>query len=604
MCFAGFLIIRSGNPDLWHPYFGGEKPMDFAYLNAVVKSEFFPAYDPWFAGGYINYYYFGFVLVAVLVKLSGIVPEVAYNLAIPTFFALTAAGVFTVSYALAENLRPATSLRRRVARPFTCGMAAVVFVLGLGNLAQLRLIAQAVREGWAHVPNWAWYWNATRVIPHPPAEAPPITEFPFFTFLYGDLHAHMMALPYTLLVLASVVSVLIPPIGRTRWTDEVLRLGLLALATGALLATNTWDYPTYMLIAGVAMTLRARFDPGGAPEWHRAALQAIWRMLLVASGGLGLFAPFFRHFSEPHGGAELWAGSRTTPIASIALFHVLPRVRGETWRRSPVLRVFLITVVVVALALTAVVEFVRVANDVGRMNTVFKFSFQAWVLLGITAAVGLPSLSDGWRRRPFALDPSLNRLVATAWLMVLTVLFLGCATYAPLATRARWRDRFDRRVGFTLDGQAYMRSAEHKELDTSFRLGPDLAAIRWLQSEIAGTPVIVEAHSPEYRWGGRVSINTGLPTVIGWSWHERQQRAALPEDVVTRRIADVTEIYTTTDPDRTAAILDRYRVEFVYVGALERILYPASGLAKFEADEQRWPRVYANDDVRIYRVVR
>ena len=94
------LLIRLGNPDLWHPSKGGERPMDFSYFNAILKSTSFPPYDPWFAGGYINYYYYGFVLVGTPVKLLGIVPAIAYNLTLPTLFAMVAVSAFAIGWKL------------------------------------------------------------------------------------------------------------------------------------------------------------------------------------------------------------------------------------------------------------------------------------------------------------------------------------------------------------------------------------------------------------------------------------------------------------------------------------------------------------------------
>ncbi|MEQ8224738.1 MAG: DUF2298 domain-containing protein, partial [Candidatus Eremiobacterota bacterium] len=127
--FTIFLLIRWSNPDLWHGSLGGEKPMDFAYFNAVIKSPFFPPYNPWFAGGYINYYYFGFVLTGTLVKLTGIMPSVAYNLSIPTLFAMTGAGSFCAVLALSNKDK-----NKKKIKEICAAIVGAIFVCMAGNL--------------------------------------------------------------------------------------------------------------------------------------------------------------------------------------------------------------------------------------------------------------------------------------------------------------------------------------------------------------------------------------------------------------------------------------------------------------------------------------
>ena len=131
-------------------------------------------------------------------------------------------------------------------------------------------------------------------------------------------------------------------------------------------------------------------------------------------------------------------------------------------------------------------------------------------------------------------------------------------------------------------------------------LSADYHAIRWLQDNVQGSPVVLEGLTPNYRWGGRVSVYTGLPTIVGWQWHQEQQRWGYGW-AVAGRARDVDRIYATPDPAEALDLMRKYGVEYVYVGRLERLYYPAHGLAKFD-EAMALEQVYRTDQVRIYRL--
>lgn len=683
--------IRLGNPDLWHPARGGERPMDFSYLNAVIKSATFPPYDPWYAGGYINYYYWGFVLVGTPIKMLGIVPSIAYNFVLPTLFALLGLGGFSVVWNLMEEF--GTDLREGVNRLVASISGAAGLVL-LGNLGTIQLVFKALQKmavtnemvdakNVLFLQRWAWafqglgklfsggtlpigwgeyYWAPSRVMPLGDLA---ITEFPLFTFLYSDLHAHMIALPLTLLVIAWALSTLkARNLSLWSWLATLFFGGLVI---GVLRPTNTWDFPTY-LIFGVVVTGYALFRYLQVPERVRFGLSPFAQQVALALAGMGLLAGFavllYQPFSQWYGLAysqvSMWTNEKT-PITSywvhwgLFLFVIISWMLWETrqWlAQTPVsaltkLKPYLLLIelggvlFVVALLglqfflnvpiawfafpiavwalilifrpqqpdakrlvlfmigtgilLTLVVEFIVLSGDIGRMNTVFKFYLQVWVLFAISASAGLGwilSEFDQWGRRGRVIFQIGGAL-----------LLLGAFMFTLTASMDKIRDRISQSTPFTFDTITYMQYSTYWD-QVDLDLSKDYRAIRWMQDHVQGSPVIVEANTPEYRWGTRYTIYTGLPGVVGWNWHQRQQRALFPGEWVSNRIQEITEFYNTGNSVSAEAFLKKYDVKYIVVGELERSIYGADGLAKFvNADGVLWKTVYKDADTVIYEVL-
>jgi YYY domain-containing protein len=709
--FLSFVAIRMANPDLWHPYRGGEKPMDLAYLNAIVRSTYMPPYDPWFAGAHINYYYFGHFIVACFTKTLGMVPEVAYNLAVPLFFALTVGGAFSLAHNITEGVRrrrrkgdePATGTVTplptatglpglveppmhtplgiagpRLQRigpswgPVFAGITAAAFVAVLGNLDGIVQVLQGAWEVWGldrSFPEFD-FWRSSRMIPVlenadpsilrfwlPPTPGSPdmgyhITEFPFFTFLFADLHAHLLVIPFTLLALGLLFALLLE-LRLNGGRRLLLLIAALALTLGALASLNIWDYPPYIVLAIITVACGAWLR-GGSLLYRIGVFAAVSAGVVLLS--FLAFLPFHLHNETGEVGIEAskWATPIYSYLGMFGLFLVIIGVfLGRRWRTVrktlsskyislatlPVLlgliwlagagywtavligvmliptvlllfgllerkeegaayAIFPLLLLCMAFLISGGVEFVRMKPDIGRMNTLFKLYLEVWVFLAVVAACALWYLLSRIRR-PRSLGSWLGQ---SAWIG-LVVLLIGCSLiYTIGGTRDRLRDRFNL-LPLTLDGTAYMEGAVFSQDGHPIDLKWDLAAIEWLERNVQGSPVILEGRTTQYQWGNRVSIYTGLPSILGWEWHQMQQR---PEGIyaITGRKSIVDSIYNTTNRSRASDLLKSYSVKYIVVGELERIRYDEKGLDKFDDMLGREMEIaYENEGVKIYRVL-
>ena len=772
--FVFGLLVRLGNPDLWHPWKGGEKPMDFSYFNAVLKSTSFPPYDPWFAGGYINYYYYGYVIVGVLVKLLGIVPSIAYNLILPSLLAMMAMGAFSIGWNLLSKMQAsrdqlqATSSKPQVSSdeqdvsngelqtandkleeshgaealtpnslisnsltpgassepviskaPFFTGLMAAFFMTILGNLGTLRMILEGFKVVAAPITDlesaglftrllWSvkgffmtltgsplpyrmdeWYWNPSRAIAG--EHGGPITEFPYFTFLYGDLHAHLIALPIALLAIAWALSVVLGRAWQPSKTGEegrkprrsiwqiVASLFFGGLIIGALYPVNLSDIYTYLPLGVAALAYAIWLYGVNSDEKPQTARQILFlggtaaALIFLA---LFLYRPYSEWYGQGYSQIQLWRGTRTpimdylthwggflfvfvswmiyesidwmasTPVSALrklrpyrglilgllavlggvilalgidrypegipiedklpfglgvhVIWFVLPLAVwvGVLFLRPGISdqKRFTLFLLGTGLVLSLMVEIVVVSGDIGRMNTVFKFYLHVWALFAVSAAAAI-----AWMWQSLSKWDWRWRLI---WQIGLVFVVFSASLYPLTATRAKIKDRMAKDAPHTLDGMTYMKYATLADLDTVMDLSQDYDAIRWLQDNIKGSPVIVEGQLTEYRWGTRFTIYTGLPGVVGWNWHQRQQRTLLPDTWVWDRVNGVDEFYQTTNLETVKHFLDQYDVSLIIVGQLERAKYAGEGLAKFDEQNGRlWYEVYRDRDTAIYEVI-
>ena len=699
------LVIRIANPDLWHPSFGGERPMDFSYFNAVIKSTSFPPYDPWFAGGHINYYYYGFVLVGTPVKLLGIVPSIAYNFLLPTLFAIVAVSAFSIGWNIVEGnvlTGEAVSKGRTLNaaeddRPSTfdhglvSGLAASFLTLIIGNLGTIQLVYNklqqmgagavfdwnstfAQRLAWAFeglkalfrgapflVSSGDWYWLPSRVVPNRGGNE--ITEFPLFTFLYSDLHAHMIAMPIMLLALSWALAVVA---GRARWRNQLsvaLGFGIGGLIIGALYPTNLSDMYTFLPIALAAAGYAIWRYAKTSSTVIKAALVGIAAVALTAVS-FYMYQPYRAWYAQAYSALDPWKGPFTpigsyftqwsiflfilvswmvwetrewmasTPLSALKklkpyawliegalvvlafallVLQYLIRSSGEIsvgWIALPIaawagvlilrpnmpdMKRFVLFLVGTALLITIVVEVVVVRGDIGRQNTIFKFYLQAWFLLAASSAAALawtlPAFFKwlpGWR---------------VFWQTMMVLLISGGLLFTVTGTSGKMRDRWIIEAPHTLDAMTFMNYTQYDTNGQRLTLSADYRAIRWMQDNVQGSPVIVEANCVEYHWCTRFTIYTGLPGVVGWNWHQRQQRV-YASIWVQERVDAVGNFYNAVDIEFTRTFLKTHDVRYIIVGQLERASYTPEGLAKFEQyDGTYWRAVYRDGSTVIYEVL-
>lgn len=707
LAFAFLAFVRSANPELAST----EKPMELAFINGILRSETFPPQDPWLSGYAISYYYFGYVITAMLARLADINGSMAHNLMTALIFALGAVGSFGIVYNLLASSRFTHHESRdqqsetRTSSLIPSALLAPVFLLLVSNFETVLEVLHRLGLGWTKnaagewsgpfwkwldmkelsqppiepfgwVPDrYLWWWRASRVIQDYDMTGgfrEVIDEFPFFSFLLGDLHPHVLAIPFGLLAVSVALNLFLGG-----WRGKIERFGLSlhvslpgfffsALVLGGLAFLNTWDILISAALIVSAYVLSRAHEDG----WKWARLEDVFLLgLPLGIFSLLLYFPFYLGFSSQAGGVlpnfmfvtrgmHFWVmwGTLLLPIFSYLIYltfgnrklasgpeeaSVRPNWKlgfsiglglpillflfalilggigsivekdfveyllasqnmtaaqflgATTLRRltyfgslltllavliptlaflfpkrdlrvtsneeeasSPVTRPSSLTFSLLLLTLGGLLvlapEFVYLRDQFGyRINTVFKFYYQAWMLWSLVAAFG-----TGW------LLQNLRGLAANISFRVLIGLVIFCGLLYPVFSLLTKTNNFNPVFGYNLDDFERVR-----------RENPDDAAgIEFLRSAPEG--IVAEAVGDSYSYYARVSAYTGFQTVLGWPGHEYQWRGSYDPQAARRE--DILTLYATPRWEEAQTVIQKYNIRYIYVGPLERVSMPVN----------------------------
>ncbi|MFL7794412.1 MAG: DUF2298 domain-containing protein, partial [Anaerolineae bacterium] len=415
IAFAVWCIVRAHMPNIETA--GGEKWMEIAFLRGILRSDVFPPHDPWLSGFAISYYYFGYVIMAMLTRLTDILPSIAFNLGIATLFALTCAGAFSLVYNLIVARKGAVSevvpagrerwlaILSGLLGPLLValtgnleGLMEVLHARGIGSVAfwewvDIRSLVQAppaFSEGSWIPTRFFWWWQASRVVrDYSPLgdHIEIIDEFPAFSFLLGDMHPHVLGLPFVLLAITLALNLYLRVTSReplheadrlalknfdirsvaSGWPFEIWEFLVCAICLDGLWFLNAWDLPIYLFVFVAAYAVAHLHDMRDSKQFAYYILRSTLFLISLFGLGLLLYYPFWRSFQSQAGGVlpNIFGGTRLTqfllmfgPLFFIVCAFVVERARVSGLRLSQVVKWTLgvsVGIVVVAVLIAGLV---------------------------------------------------------------------------------------------------------------------------------------------------------------------------------------------------------------------------------------------------------
>lgn len=601
--FIFLTYVRGQEPSIH----GLEKFMDFGFMQSILRSQYFPPKDMWLTPFPINYYYFGHLTGAFLIKLTGVKPQIGYNLILATILGQGA----VIAFSLTGNLVYLFQKLVLKIKQFNLGQFIFFGILGsfivnlAGNLHTIYLFTTGYPND-NPIPFWQifapynptkyWYPNATRFIPFT------IHEFPSYSYVVADLHGHVFDIPFVLLTLAILFKLFIDfkkqkdtqagRIQNSKFKIQNLILNskflilnsvFLGFMTAIHYMTNAFDGPIYILLSLVV------FLAVYGISWN-----FLYSTIVIVFSFLIFSLPFSAHFSPFVSGIGMncapdflvnlqklgpflfeKGNCQPDPFwmlfvlwgffwVCFILFLAIQKLRTINHKPLTINHLFNFDSFIFILFsfgtfLILIPEFFYIKDIYPahfRANTMFKLGYQAFMMMGIACAF------------TFYLLRLIKNLKIQIFLKLVFLFFFFFIFIYPFFSFPSYYGKLDRPV--ELDGSVWL-AASYPE---------DKEIIDYLNSNVADQPVILEAQGDSYTDYERISAYTGLPTVAGWWVHEWLWRGSA--DVVGKRIPDIVNLYESADLELTKNLIKKYQIEYVIISGLEKQKYKNINFAKFD----------------------
>ena len=572
----------------FHPAaYGTEKFMDYGFMEAMMRSKTLPATDLWYSGGKINYYYGGQYFAVFLTRLSGTKVELTYNL-MRTFVAGLA---FILPFSLVRQMIKDRLGKKndgfKKALPAVAGALSGVAVSIAGNMHYViyAQIIPFIQKLTGQEVDSYWFPDATRYIGFNPENEvdKTIHEFPCYSFVLGDLHAHVVNIMFVLLLLGllyawmkKVRTVKFSPEKQglaTFWKKQLFMPQLLSVAAllGMFHWTNYWDFVIYFVVTGGVVLFMNIITMEGKIKWILAVTiaQAV-EILVIATVVILPFTLNFetmvqgvgiaRNHSLFHQLLVLWGLPVILTLAYVVALLAEKLRKKENRSFTGLLSsisvpdLFVVIMGLCAIGLIMIPELVYVRDiyekNSARANTMFKLTYQAYIMFGMTMIYGI-------FRMLFVFRKKILKGIAVVGL----TFFVWTCGYFGNSVQA-W-------FGTVWDPSAYKGLNATAFLETDFP--EDAKGIRWLKDNIKGSPVVLEANGDSYTDYERVSAMTGLPTVLGWYVHEWLWRNDVAD--LNLKSEEIQNIYTSTDEEQVKELLEKYDISYIFIGSCEREKY-------------------------------